>query len=159
MKDNIHGHKQERILLLWLDWIDFYCFKHHFNVIKKCVILPVSFSDHCLVECSIYIANIKPKSAYWHFNVLLLQDKAFIETFTYFWKQFGLKKHAYRSLRQWWDYGKVEIQQLCRQYTLNVSREISRSMRNLEIEIVELQNSAASTGNRGAPQIQKEDFR
>lgn len=47
------------------------------------MILPVSFSDHCLVDCEIYIANIKPKSAYWHFNVSLLQDKFFTETFTY----------------------------------------------------------------------------
>jgi len=123
---------QARENLISLARLDrFYCFRHHFNVIKKCMILPVSFSDHCLVECNIYIANIKPKSAYWHFNILLLQDNAFIETFIYFWKQFGLKKHEFKSLKQWWDYGKVEIQQLCRQYTLNVSREISRSMRNL----------------------------
>lgn len=114
-------------------------------MLLKNVILPVSFSDHCLVDCEIYIVNIKPKSAYWHFNVSLLQDKFFIETFTYFWKQFGLKKHEYISLRQWWDYGKIDIQQLCRQCTLNVSRDISRSMRDLEIDIVDLQNSVVST--------------
>lgn len=75
MKDNIHGHRLDSITVARLD--RFYCFKQHFNVIKKCVILPVGFSDHCLVDCNIYIANIKPKSAYWHFNVSLLKDKFF----------------------------------------------------------------------------------
>lgn len=37
----------------------FYCFKQHFNVKMKCVILPVGFSVHCLVDYNIYIANIK----------------------------------------------------------------------------------------------------
>ena len=43
----------------------------------------------------------------------------------------------------------MEIKQLCQQYTLNVSQNITKSMRDLEIEIVELQSSAESTGNRG----------
>lgn len=44
--------------------------------------------------------------------------------------------------------------------THNVSRDISQSMEDLEIEIVELQNLEASTGSRRAfwaPQVQKED--
>ncbi len=52
----------------------FYCFKYHSNVIKKCEILPSGFSDQSLVICSVFIANIKSKNAYWHFNTLLLQD-------------------------------------------------------------------------------------
>lgn len=46
-----------------------------------------------------------------------------------------------------WDCGKVEIKQLCQQYTFNVSRDITKSLRDLEMEVVELQSSAESTGN------------
>lgn len=42
---------------------------------------------------------------------------------------------------------KVEIKQFCQQYTLNVSHDITKSMRDLEIEIVELQSSAETTGD------------
>ncbi|KAJ4920723.1 hypothetical protein JOQ06_022553, partial [Pogonophryne albipinna] len=49
----------------------------------------------------------------------------------------------------WWDCGKADIRQLCLQYTLNVSSDITKSMRDLEMEIVELQSFAESTGNPG----------
>ncbi|KAJ4933762.1 hypothetical protein JOQ06_006573, partial [Pogonophryne albipinna] len=49
----------------------------------------------------------------------------------------------------WWDCGKADIRQLCLQYTRNVSRDITKSMRDLEMEIVELQSFAESTGNPG----------
>ncbi|KAK3523379.1 hypothetical protein QTP86_029883, partial [Hemibagrus guttatus] len=41
--------------------------------------------------------------------------------------------------RQWWDHGKVLIQQLCREYTVNITRDITKSLKDLEIGIVELQ--------------------
>lgn len=43
---------------------------------------------------------------------------------------------------------KVEIKQLCQQYTLSVTQDISRSMKDLETEIVELQSLLESTGNQ-----------
>lgn len=73
----------------------------------------------------------------------------------FFWKQFGARKKDFSSLQQWWDYGKKEIQQLCRQYTFNVSKDISQSLKNLESEIVELQNLVESTGNRGHIELLK----
>lgn len=134
----------------------FYCFKHHFNVIKKCTILPVGFSDHCLVDCSVFIANIKFKSAYWHFNVSFLQDRFFYwNIYFFFWKQFGFRKHEYKSLWQWWDRGKVEIQQLCRQYTFNVSRDVSQSVRDLEVKMMELQSLVVGTRNQGHIELLK----
>ena len=57
-------------------------------------------------------------------------------------------KSDFISLKLWWDYGKVEIKQLCQQYTLNVTRDIARSMKDLETEIVEVLNLIDSTGNR-----------
>ncbi len=51
------------------------------------------------------------------------------------------------------------MQQLCRQYTLNVSKDISQSMRTPEIEIVELHNLVESTGNRGFIELLKANRR
>lgn len=42
---------------------------------------------------------------------------------------------------------KLESKQFCQQHTLNVSCDVTKSMRDLEI--VELQSSAGSSGNRG----------
>ncbi|KAK3560765.1 hypothetical protein QTP86_019211, partial [Hemibagrus guttatus] len=50
--------------------------------------------------------------------------------------------------RQWWDHGKVLIQQLCREYTVNITRDITKSLKDLEIGLVELQALAESTGDR-----------
>ena len=116
-----------------------YCFKHHLNIFKECVIVPVGFSDHSLVLPTVFIANLKPKSAYWHFNTSLLCDVNFKQVFSVFWASFQGRKQQFRTLRQWWDYGKVEIRQLCQQYTFNVSRHITDSMKQLEVEILELQ--------------------
>ncbi|KAK3514475.1 hypothetical protein QTP70_018692, partial [Hemibagrus guttatus] len=51
-------------------------------------------------------------------------------------------------VRQWWDHGKVLIQQLCREYTVNITRDITKSLKDLEIGIVELQALAEPTGDR-----------
>ncbi|KAK3507336.1 hypothetical protein QTP70_014842, partial [Hemibagrus guttatus] len=50
--------------------------------------------------------------------------------------------------RQWWDHDMVLIQQLCREYTVNITRDITKSLEDLEIGIVELQALAESTGDR-----------
>ena len=55
----------------------FYCFKHHLNIFKRCCVQPVGFSVHFLVSCHVFIKNIHLKSAYWHFNMALLDDQAF----------------------------------------------------------------------------------
>ena len=127
----------------------FYCFKHNFNVFKTSQMTPVSFSDHFLVRCRVFIANFKHRSAYWHFNVSLLNDANFIESFRFFWTSFRKEKRDFSSYRQWWDHGKILIQQLCQEYTANVTRDITKSLRELEIDIVELQALTESTGNRG----------
>ena len=59
------------------------------------------------------------------------------------------RKAEFASLRQWWVYGKNEIRQLCQQYTLNVTHSITRSMNELEMEIVNIQSSVESIGNQG----------
>lgn len=98
-----------------------YCFRYNFNIVKKSLITPVGFSDHCLVLCEVFIANVKIKSAYWNFNVSLLDDMNFKDVFCNFWEIFKRKKNYFKDLRQWWDCGKVEIKALCQQYAFNVS--------------------------------------
>ena len=51
-------------------------------------------------------------------------------------------KHHFNifSLRQWWDHGKTQIRLLCQQHTLNVTRDATRSMKDLETNIVELEH-------------------
>lgn len=117
----------------------FYCFKHQVTAFKSSSIIPVGISDHSLVQCSVFIKNVKCNSAYWHFNVTLLSDNVFKKAFECFWNNYRQTKSEYSSLQQWWDVGKGKIKQLCQQYTLNVTRDMARSMKALETEIVELQ--------------------
>lgn len=125
----------------------FYCFKHQINILKSCSIHPVGISDHFLVQVSIFIKDVKCKSAYWHFNVTLLSDKVFKEAFNFFWNNYSKTKSEYTSLQQWWDIGKIQIKQLCIQYSLNVTKDMTKSMEALENEIVMLQDLADFTGN------------
>lgn len=66
----------------------FYHFKHHFNVFKTCAMMPVRFSAHALVLCNVFITNVKPKCAFWHFNTAQLCDTHFKEVFGFYWKIF-----------------------------------------------------------------------
>ncbi len=38
-----------------------YCFKHQTNVFRICCITSVSFSDHCIVQCSLFLSSVKPR--------------------------------------------------------------------------------------------------
>lgn len=125
----------------------FYCFKHQLNLFRSCSICPVGLSDHSLLQCAVSQSFIKPKSAYWHFNSNLLCDKHFKDIFKEFWKFFRTTKSSFQCLQQWWDVAKVQIKQLCQQYTLNVTRDITRSMKTIEKELVELHTRVDNTCN------------
>ena len=142
------SHSKDNVLsLARLDRL--YSFKHHMNLFKSCHINPVGFSDHCLVFCCVFIKNVRLQSAYWHFNTALLHDKAFRAAFECFWFTHRKCKSDFACVQQWWDFGKSQIKQLCQQFTRNVTRDITRSMRDLETQVVELQSLAGSTGDRG----------
>lgn len=40
-----------------------YCSNHHFSIFKNCFLQPVGFSDHSLISYSVFIENIRLKSA------------------------------------------------------------------------------------------------
>ncbi len=90
---------------------------------------------------------MKCNSAYWHFNVTLLSDNVFIDAVKYFWSGYTKTKAEYTSLQQWWNIGKGKIKQLCLQYTLNVTRDMIKSIKVLENEIEELQGMTNTTNN------------
>ncbi len=125
----------------------FYVFKHHLNMFNKCYITPLSFSDHNMVSCKCLLNSVKPKSAYWHFNTNLLNDKFFFESFKAFWEVFKKTKSSFKSLQQWWDYGKVQIKQFAQQYTRNVTKDLTRSLEVLEKQIMDLQKLTQTSGD------------
>lgn len=117
------SHMQDNVIsLARLDW---FCFKHHYNIFKGCLIMPVGFTDHSLVLCKVFIQNAFPKSPYWHFNNSLTFDKSFEDALSFMWSVFKTRKLEFSSLRQWWDCGKTKIKNLCQQHTLNVIRVIT----------------------------------
>lgn len=126
-----------------------YVFNHHVGIFKGCHIQPVGFSDHSLVSCSVFIKNIRLRSAYWHFNTALLNNQAFRTAFKYFWVRHRGSRPAFPSTQQWWDVGKTHIKLLCQQFTRNATRDLTRSLRNLEFEAEELQSLAEASGNQG----------
>ncbi len=138
------AHARDNVLsLARLD--RFYVFKHHAGIFKNCCIFPVGFSDHCMVQCSFILNSVKPKSAYWHFNLTLLDNKEFIRTFKLFWGDYRTKKASFQSLQKWWDFGKVQIKQYCQQYAQNSTKALNQSMKDLETDIIKIQELAEST--------------
>ena len=58
---------------------------------------------------------------------------------------FRESKSTFSTLQQWWDYGKAQIKQLSQQYTKNVTANIDRSMKVLEMEIVKVEEQLEFT--------------
>lgn len=85
-----------------------------------------------------FIRDILHRSVYWHFNSVLAADINFKDTLSYFWSGFRESTSEFSCLSQWWDRGKAQIKQLCQQHTLNVTRDITRSISDLETDVVEL---------------------
>lgn len=84
----------------------------------------------------------KPKSAYWHFNLTLLDNKDFICTFKLFWADKRTKTAYFQSVQKWWDFGKIQIIQDCQQYAQNSTNILNESMKDLETDINKIQELA-----------------
>lgn len=125
----------------------FYIFKEHLNKIRSCCIFPVGFSDHSMVMCNMSINNVKPRSAYWHFNTSMLDDVNFKESFVFFWNAIKAEKDKFSSLTQWWDVAKSKIKVFCQEYVFHVSWDVAQSLKNTELEIIDMQQTTPSTGN------------
>ncbi len=99
-----------------------------------------------MVQSGFILNSIQPRSAYWHFNISLLSDSIFRDYFKYFWEDYRKSKSNFKSIQQWWDIGKIQIRQLCQQYTRNVTIEFKKSLEILEKQLTECQQLAESTG-------------
>lgn len=64
------------------------------------------------------------------------------------WDVFKTAKNSFRTLQQWWDFGKVQIKQFCQQYSQNVTRELTLTFNTLETDILKLQELTHLPGNR-----------
>lgn len=137
-----HAHENQ-LSLARLD--RFYGFKHQLSMFRECSISPGCFSDHSLIKCVVAKSFVKSKSAYWHFNNNLLSDFFFREVFKEFWTNAKAMKSSFLTLQQWWDFVKIQIKQLCQQYTHNATRDKNTSMSMLEEELMKLQELAEST--------------
>ncbi len=73
----------------------FYGYRHQLNLFKECSIIPVGFSDHSLVKCSVTMGSLKPKSAYWHLNANLLCDRLFQDSLRNFGLVLDLENHPF----------------------------------------------------------------
>lgn len=71
----------------------FYCFKYQKQCFKSCEICPVGFSDHSMVLACLFINAFKNKSAYWHFNNILLEDAHFRKCFYFFLVRMEIEKN------------------------------------------------------------------
>ena len=68
--------------------------------------------------------------------------------FVFFWKNHQSTRFDFVSLQQWWDIGKIKIKQFCQQYTQNVTKTLTSSVKSLESEVEELQELADATGDQ-----------
>lgn len=99
-----------------------------------------------MVHCAVFILNVKTLSANWQFNTALFSDLSFREVFKLVWLSHREKKSSFTSGSRWWDFGKTLIQQFGQQYNGNVTKYITRSLQDLEIEV---QNLLNCTGDQG----------
>lgn len=77
-----------------------------FSIFKRSQIVPVDDrSDHCLVQYSFHIQEVKFHSYFWHFNTGNLNGKPFREAF-FLWVSHQKNKSGFSSVQPLWDSGK-----------------------------------------------------
>lgn len=69
-----------------------YISKNMKNRVVRTNIVPTPFTDHKLITVDCTLISKRSRSAYWHINVILLQDKKFCEIFNFFGKHGKLRK-------------------------------------------------------------------
>lgn len=83
-----------------------------FSIFKRSQIVPVDDrSDHCLVQHSFHIQNVKFHSDFWHFNTGNLNGKPFREALNFLRVSHQKNKSGFSSVQPLWDSGKSLIKQ------------------------------------------------
>lgn len=99
-------------------------------------IIPTHFSDHKLITVDCTLISRSNRSSYWHFNVKLLQDKSFCESFKHFWETWKSEKYRYENVILWWEIGKTHIREFCQQYKHFSTLCLKQTVECLEKEIL-----------------------
>lgn len=116
------------------------------NHVGNTRIHPVGFTDHHLITTELFLTNDKKDyRAFWHFNVKLLDDCTFCESFKYFWSYWQSQKEFYPSIVQWWEVGKAQIRVFAQTYSSSSTTTIKRTAEKLEREIEVLEEAIAQS--------------
>ncbi|CAM2120301.1 unnamed protein product [Caretta caretta] len=140
-----------------------YLSRCHLSWAQSSSIWPTLFSDHHLATMTASLCREKLGPAYWNFNNCLLEDVGFVESFQELWLAWRGQRHAFPSVRWWWDVGKVHTRLFCRDYTQGASRQRSAAIEQLEREVLELGRCLATSPKDpslcGAYQEKQEELR
>ncbi len=97
----------------------FYVSTSFVNRVSGCQILPAAFTDHHIVLFDFLLSPNAKSHSFWHFNVKLLDDFSFCNSFKLFWAYWRTKKQEFPSLTHWWEVGKAKIRVFCQQFKLD----------------------------------------
>ena len=86
-------------------------------------------------------SKVKQQSAYWHFNVSLLNDKIYVNIIINFWRKWQEMLCDYDDIRMWWDIGKIKIKELSQQYSIGLKTIILDNKICLEAQIKKYEES------------------
>ena len=83
----------------------------------------------------------KQQSAYWHFNVSLLNDKIYVDIIINFWRKWQEMLCDYDDIRMWWDIGNIKIKELSQQYSIGLKNYNFRYQNLFESQIKKYEES------------------
>ena len=115
------------------------------NLAKRTCISPSGFSDHHMVVMVCALPFHSCRSAYWTFNVKLLQDVHFKDAFRLVWGKLEMEKHSYLNIRQWCDCTNFQIRVFCQQYCLYTTSYASGLISVLKSEILDHEQKAGTS--------------
>ncbi|KAF0039017.1 hypothetical protein F2P81_009501 [Scophthalmus maximus] len=98
---------------------------------------PVEETDQSVAMLQTRISRALPNGSFGNCETLVLEYSG-SETLVVcapYWQCFLCLREsrpAFPSIQQWWDFGKTQIKQLCQQFTRNVTKDLTWSMKYLE---------------------------
>ncbi len=123
------------------------------NLVQRTSISPSGFSDHHMIIMECMLPFHCCNSAYWTFNVKLLQDVQFENAFRLVWKKLEKQKCSYPNTRQWWDCTKSQIRIFCQQYCSHATSNASGLISALKADVLKYEQEAGTS--RGSDHYQQ----
>ncbi len=117
------------------------------NVVVSSGCFPSLFSDHHMVTLDLSFPRPTCRNSYWKFNVKLLEDRLFADSFRDFWAEMCTKKSSFSSISLWWDNLKAQIRVFCQQFNSHCTDVKHITMACLEVDILRLEGKLANGSN------------